>query len=187
MLQRPLSVPIRSDWLSQSAPLWVAGWWLWLLAIFTWMVLLVTIMWTYLPGHRIATMLQSGLTIISALLLIIGCVSWMGLLPLTAGWSDAARFMPLVDGLALSMLGAGLFMGGAVTAWIASDLSRLNHLPWRDTALALAAGALALPSPFLLPTPYLLWGSAACFVAWCVQLGLRSRLPSAFPEWPERR
>ena len=40
----------RQVWIIDNAGLWSLGNWLWLLAIFGWMVLLVTLMWSYLPG-----------------------------------------------------------------------------------------------------------------------------------------
>ncbi|MCB0116758.1 MAG: hypothetical protein KDD84_21820 [Caldilineaceae bacterium] len=171
----------RSVWLAANAVGWMAGGWLALLAIFTWMMLLVTLIHGYLPAHRVATMLQSGLMIISALLLIGGVIVWMNLLPRSVD----ATWATFIDGLALTFLGAGLFMGGAVTAWIAFDLARLKLLPWPWVLPGLFAGAAALPAPFLLPNRVLVVTAVACFFVWAVLFAARAA-PSAYPEMGER-
>ncbi len=71
----------RQVWLVEHPTLWAAGNWLWMLAIFSWMLVLVALMWSYSPAHRISSMLQSGLLIIAAVLLIAGVVVWMNVLP----------------------------------------------------------------------------------------------------------
>jgi hypothetical protein len=164
---------------------WQIGGWLWLLAIFAWMVLLVVLSWSYLPAHRVATMLQNGLLISAALLAMAGVVVWMTGLPIALLQPDMANSLAtLVDALALGLLGAGLMLGGAVTTWIASDLWRQALLarPW--LVLGAAAGLLALPSPLLLPNGTLLLVSLACWLLWCGWLATRPRLPSPFSEWP---
>ena len=191
-INRAQPVLLRGEWMAGNQATWTLGGWLWLLAIFSWMVLLVTLIWAYSPAHRVPTMLQSGLIVIGALLSIIGVVSWMGLLPVALGDVDALTIdalaqrgdlMRLVDGLALGLLGAGLFMGGAVTAWLCIDLAQLKLLPWHWVLPGAAAGALAVPAPFVLPSPWL--PALACFalLTWSLLLATRSEMPSAFPEW----
>jgi hypothetical protein len=169
---------LRQEWLAIYPLQWMAGGWLALLMIFAWMVLLVALMYTYLPAHRIATMLQSGLLIISSVLLIGGVIVWMNLLPRAADADWAA----LIDGLALTFLGAGLFMGGGVTAWIAVDLGQLKLLPWTWTLPGIGAGFLMLPSPFVLPNPILILPALALLFLWTLIFGIRTRVPAAYPE-----
>jgi hypothetical protein len=169
---------LRQEWLAAYPLQWMAGGWLALLMIFAWMVLLVALMYSYLPAHRIATMLQSGLLIISAVLLIGGVIVWMNLLPRAAN-ADWATF---IDGLALTFLGAGLFMGGGVTAWIAIDLGQLKLLPWTWTLPGIGAGLLMLPSPFVLPNPILILPALTLFFLWTLIFGIRTRVPAAYPE-----
>ncbi len=191
-LNRAQPVLLRGEWMLNNQATWTIGCWLWLLAIFSWMVLLVTLMWAYSPAHRVPTMLQSGLIIIGALLSITGVVSWMGLLPVALGNIEALAIdalaqrgdlMRLVDGLALGLIGAGLFMGGAVTAWLSADLAQLDLLPWRWVLPGMAAGALAVPAPFILPSPWLPALACLSLVTWSLLLATRSEMPSAFPEW----
>ena len=156
--------------------------WLWLLALFGWMVLLVTVMWSYLPGFRVSSMLQSGLMTISAVLAITGIVTWMGLLPYTASVDAANQFMPLADTFVLGLLGAAFFMGGAVTAWIGWDLSQLDTLTLAWAAPAIAAGLLAVPSPFVLPMPWLLVAASILWIGWSLFLYTRKEMPNAFSE-----
>jgi hypothetical protein len=173
----------RQVWVQENQVVWMIGGWLWLLAIFSWMVLLVALIWSYLPGHRMATMLQSGLMIIGAVLTIAGIILWMNALPYAALQADAVTLIPFVDTLALTMLGAGLFMGGAVTMWLAFDLTRLDALAWPWVAPAFFAGLCWLPAPFLLPRPYLLLLGLLFWLGWCLFLGTRRDLPSAYSEW----
>lgn len=173
----------RQVWVVENAPLWMAANWLWLLAIFSWMVLLVALMWSYSPAHRISSMLQSGLMVISAVLLIIGVVVWMNLLPYGAGRENAIDLLAFVDTLVLSLFGAGFFMGGAVTAWIAIDLIRLDALPKSWMAPLIFAGACWAPSPFLFPRFELLALGFLLWIGWCLFLGTRRALPSAYAEW----
>jgi len=173
---------VRQTWFAANAGLWSLGGWLWLVAIFAWMVLLVSFLWSYSPAHRIATMLQSGLMIISAVLGIGGVLVWMNLLPMTvASGGDLVAF---TDGLAMTLFGAGLFMGGIVTAWVGIDLRMVETLPNHWVLPGILAGLLLIPTPFLLPRiTLLLWFALAIFVAWCVILAFQRKQPPAFPEW----
>ena len=191
-LNRAQPVLLRGEWMLNNQATWTIGGWLWLLAIFSWMVLLVTLMWAYSPAHRVPTLLQSGLIIIGALLGISGVVAWMGLLPVALGDFDALSvealagrgdLLRLVDGLALGLIGAGLFMGGAVTAWLCIDLAQLDLLPWGWVAPGIAAGVLAVPAPFVLPSPWLPALACLSLLAWSFLLATSSEMPSAFPEW----
>jgi hypothetical protein len=174
---------LRKNWLIEHAGLWELGGWLWLIAIFSWMVLLVALMWSYLPAHRLASMLQSGLLVIAAVLAISGVITWMALLPLLAASEDIDHMVPLVDGLALGLLGAGFFMGGAVTSWIGFDLVKDNHFPLAWLLPPMAAGLIVLPSPFLLPRSGFLLFAALLWIGWCAFMITRRRLPSAYTEW----
>jgi len=179
---------VRQGWILDHPTLWTAGWWVWLLAIFCWMWLLITLSWTYLPGHRVASMLQSGLLIMGALMLLIGVIVWMGLLPVVLGGEDAETLIRLVDMFALSLLGAGSFMGGIVTTWVALDLYRQRVLarPW--LVFCLLAGLSMIPSPFLFPLlfPYHLLLAAACWLCWSSYLALLPQLPAPFSEYRPR-
>ncbi len=177
----------RQAWIMETPWLWSLGLWLWLALIFGWMWVLVSLMWAYLPAHRVVTMLQSGLLIIGATLAIAGTVTWMAALPPILPLQSVNELLPLVDGLALGLLGAGAFMSGLVTVWIGIDLMRFSPLGAGWSALCLAAGALSVPTPFLLPLPWHLVAAAVCWLAWCLYLGLRRRLPSAYPEMSQIR
>lgn len=107
----------RQTWLLIHSGGWRLGWWLRLLAIFSWMWLLVALAWSYLPAHRMAAMLQSSLMIIAAVLAITGVTVWMVVLPAARPLGDATNgagenLAPLVDMLAMSLVSAGCFMGG---------------------------------------------------------------------------
>jgi hypothetical protein len=172
----------RQIWILDNPGLWSLGGWLWLLALFGWMVLLVTLMWSYLPGFRVSSMLQSGLVTISAVLAIIGLVSWIGLIPYTAKLEEAFLLMPIVDTFALGMFGAAFMMGGAVTAWIGWDLTKVEPLALAWGAPAIAAGLLVVPSPFLLPMPWLLVAAGIVWLGWCLFLFTRKEIPNAYSE-----
>ena len=73
-------------WLEGVLPRWTLGGWIWLLAIGAWMTLLVTFMYSYSPVHRVSTMMQSGLIIISAVLLVLGVLVGMNRLEMTSDW-----------------------------------------------------------------------------------------------------
>jgi hypothetical protein len=154
-----------------------------LLAIFGWMVLIVTLMWSYIPGHRVATMLQNGLIVIAAVLAIGGVVTWMNVLPMVAGQPQAAAMVPVIDALALGLLGAGLFMGGGVTLWHLVDLVRLGFLPISWTWPGFAAALCLLPAPWLLPGGLLVLSGSVLWAGWCLFLSTRVRWPSAYAEW----
>jgi len=177
----------RKEWILTNNGQWVLGWWLWLFAIFCWMVLLATLMWRYSPVHRVATMLQSGLMIVSAVLAIIGVLTWMNLLPVVMMQPDDSgqlipTYVALVDTFATSLLAAGCLMGGGVTAWIGLDLLRLQKLPSTWLAPAIIAGLLIVPAPFFLPNPYPLIVAATVWVGWCLFVATRRAEPPAFPE-----
>lgn len=172
----------RQAWIAENPMLWSLGLWLWLVAIFGWMWVMVSLMWAYLPAYRIASMLQSGLLIISATLAIGGVVAWMATLPTILPMRSVTELLPLVDSLALGLLGAGALMGGGVMIWVAVDLMRQSPLPRGWLALLLTAGALTLPSPFLLPFPWHLLAAAGCWLIWMLRLAWMQRLPSTYPE-----
>ena len=172
----------RAVWFADHGGLWALGGWLWLLAILAWMVLLVSFLWSYSPAHRIATMLQSGLMLIAATLTIAGVLVWMNLLPPVI--ESGGEMAVFVDGLAMTLCGAGLFMGGIVTAWIGLDLRRMDKLPDGWVLPGILAGLLLIPTPFLLPRMTItLWLALAVFVAWCAVLAFQRKQPAAFPEW----
>jgi len=174
----------RQEWLTQSTLIWSIGWWLWLIAIFGWMVLLVTLMWGYSPAHRVPTMLQSGLIIISAILAIIGVAVWMNLLIPAAAHPDASGLVLLVDRLALSMIASACFMGGAVTAWLGIDLIRLKKLPGSWLYPGVIAGLFLVPAPFLLPKwPEPLLIGALFWLIWCLFLAIQRSAPKVYTEW----
>jgi hypothetical protein len=182
LLSTPLTITrewmLRSEWFAAYVSLWMVGGWLALLAVFAWMLLLMALMYVYIPVHRLSTMLQSGLMMIGAVLLVIGIVIWMNLLPSARDAEQAT----LVDRLALSILGAGFFMGGAVTAWIALDLALLRKLPRAWLLPGFLAGLLAVPSPFLLPNPTLLMPAMFLFFAWTVLFAVQRKMPAAYAE-----
>jgi len=160
----------RQVWLMGHSRGWQLGWWLWLLALFAWMVLLVALLWAYLPMHRLSSMLQSGLVIIAAVLGIAGIVVWMNGLPLASRQALDPALVALLDSLALGLLASALLMGGAVTAWLALDLWWLDKLPLGWLWPGIAAGLLAVPSPFLFPWPGLLLAASLSFLLWCALL-----------------
>jgi hypothetical protein len=172
----------RQAWIAENPMLWSLGLWLWLAAIFCWMWVIVSLMWAYLPAHRISSMLQSGLLIISATLAICGVVVWMAALPAVLPLQSVNELLPLVDSLALGLLGAGALMGGVVVSWNAIDLMRHSPLRRGWVAVAVAAGVLMAPSPFLFPFPWHVVGAAACWLFWTLYLASMHRLPSAYPE-----
>src|SRR5215204_2183672 len=73
---------VRQTWVLNHGFQWSLGWWLWLIAIFSWMVVLVVLSWSYLPAHRVAGTLQSGLMLIAAVLAIAAITIWMHVLPI---------------------------------------------------------------------------------------------------------
>lgn len=175
---------IRQGWLLENPMAWMA-WWFWLLAIFGWMWLLIALAWTYLPAHRIASVLQSGLMLIGAVLLISGVIMWMGVLPVMATQADAAAWMLLIDVIALNLLGGGCLMGGIVTTWIGVELFQIGKFSRGWTLLCIVAGLSILPSPLLLPSfiPYHLMVAVGAWWLWSIYLALQPQLPSPFPEY----
>lgn len=173
----------RRVWLVENSALWELGWWLWLLFIFSWMVLLVVLMWRYSPAHRVTTMLQSGLIIIAAVLAIGACLGWMKVIPAAAAQESSLELLHLVDTLVLALAGAGCFMGGLVTLWMGLDLWRLERLPWLWLLPAMVAGLCAATTPFLLPQPHLLIGAGICWLGWCAFLATRREEPKVFSAW----
>jgi len=177
------SLPSRQTWLLEHRRAWDVGLWLWLLAIFAWMLLHVTLIWSYLPAHRIATMLQSGLLIIAAGLGVGGVVVWMAVLPAAMTTAIASEVVRLVDTLALGFMGAALFMGGVVTAWQAYDLAKLGFLPVAWVVPPMLAGLVIVPSPFLLPGGWHIAAAVIVWGGWCLFVVSRRAIPSAYAEW----
>lgn len=175
-------VPTGLTWIDENAALWSLGIWLWLLAVFGWMALLITLAWSYLPGFRVSSMLQSGLMIIAAVLAIVALVTWMVVAPTAVSLGQVEAVTALVHPFIMGMFGAAFFMGGAVSVWIAVDLAQIETLSYAWVSPAMIAGALALPSPFLLPMPWLLVIAGSVWVGWCAFLFTRSELPNAFAE-----
>lgn len=181
---RIVGVPFpRQAWLLDQSVLWNIGIWLWLLAIFGWMLMLVALTWSYLPAHRISTMLQNGLVIIAAVLGIAGAVIWMNTLPWAATQDSAPQWLSLIDRVVLGLLGAGLFMGGIVTAWLVADLARLDFLSWAWVMPGILAGVAAIPSPFLLPRGLHLILAGVLWCGWCFFVASRRKMPQAYAEW----
>lgn len=175
----------RQAWLAQHDALWSLGWWLWLAAIFSWMWLLIALAWSYLPAHRMAAMLQSGLMIIAAVLAIAGVTVWMTVLPVAFSLGTASEnSAPLVDTLAMSLVSAGCFMGGLVTSWLAWDLIRQKVLRRFWLWLLVLAGLALAPAPFTALHPYPLAAALGCWLLCTLWLATRGRLPSPFSEWP---
>ena len=169
----------RQIWLSGHAAAWQLGWWLWMLAIFAWMVFLVVVIWAYAPAHRVSTMLQSGLMLIAAILAVIGVLGWMAVLPQAAKQGLDAGVVGLIDAAVLGLLSAALLMGGAMVAWLTLDLWRLGKLPLAWLWPGLAAGLCVIPSPLLLPAgwPHLAIVGFALFIGWCIYLSMPAKWP----------
>ena len=169
---------------------WGLGGWLWLLAILAWMIFLAALMHSYSPVHRISSILQTGLLAISATLLILGVLVGMNRFELSQignGGNELtaslAMWRALFDQFALTILGAGLAMGGGLTAWLCVDLVLLGKLPRRWMAPGGVAGILALPSPLLLPESRPLMIALAAYCLWCLVLAIRTSLPAAYPDY----
>ena len=169
---------------------WGLGGWLWLLAILAWMIFLAALMHSYSPVHRISSILQTGLLAISATLLILAVLVGMNRFELAQignGGNELtaslAMWRALFDQFALTILGAGLAMGGGLTAWLCVDLVLLGKLPRRWMAPGAVAGILALPSPLLLPESRPLMIALAAYCIWCLVLAIRTSLPAAYPDY----
>lgn len=182
LLRLPLAVEmgwdVRLAWLGKNGLLWMLGGWLALAGVFGWMAFLVALMHIYSPAMRVVTMLQSGLMLLSAGLLIAGITVWMALLP-TAADGEWAAF---IDRLALVFLGGGLFMAGATTGWITLDLGLLGRLPWLWLLPGTLAAALWIPSPFLLPAALPALIGLALLALWIGFWATRPSLPPVYQE-----
>jgi ethanolamine transporter EutH len=97
--------------------------------------------------------------------------------------ASLAMWRALFDQFALTILGAGLAMGGGLTAWLCVDLVLLGKLPRRWMAPGAVAGILALPSPLLLPESRPLMIALAAYCLWCLVLAIRTSLPAAYPDY----
>lgn len=178
------AIAARQSWYTTHVLAWQTGWWLWLGAIFTWMWLLVVLGWSYLPAHRVAGVLQSGLMGIAAVLAIAGVQVWMVLLPFAlAPVTPDAHLAVLVEMLARTLVGAGLMMGGITTAWIAFDHLQYRHLPRPWLALLLASGVASTLAPFLALNGWLLLIAAGGWLLFSGWLATRPALPDPFPTW----
>jgi hypothetical protein len=180
---------VRASWLADNALTWRMGWWLWLVAIFSWMLLLVVLGWSYLPAHRVAGALQSGLMIIAAVLTIAGINGWMGVLPVAVSQEvvsqeNHAPFAALVEAFARTLVASGVMMGGITTAWIALDLWRGRLLPPLLLLLLGASGVCAALAGFFLLERILMVGALAGWLAATGWLSTQRRLPPPFPAWP---
>lgn len=186
----PTAIAQYTQGLPEETPWqWGFGGWLWLLAIFSWMVLLVALMHYYSPVHRISSSLQSGLMVIAATLLIAGILAGMNRFGLVHALNADQPVGPItatekiVELFALSLLEAGLLMGGGVTTWICIDLVVLKKLPAAWMVPGAAAGVLALFSPFLLPELRHLLIALFAYCVWCLILGFRTSLPAGYPDF----
>jgi hypothetical protein len=177
---------LRQIWLRDHLVEWSLGWWLWLIAIFSWMMVLVVLSWSYLPAHRVSGALQSGLMLIAALMAIAGVTIWMHVLPVVLVQTEAVNLLtPVIDALGLSLLGSGCMMGGVTTAWIAYDLLQQRVLSRSWLLLSIISGVCAFLASFLLFNPFLLLTGLVSWLSWCLWLSTRRRLPRPFPTWPD--
>ena len=189
MINRHLLVPlVPANRFSQLVPQYAPGGWLWLLAIFAWMTLLVTLMYSYSPIHRVTTTMQSGLTLIAAVLLILGVLIAMNRLELVMApeaidFETVPNYLVLAsaEGIAIALLKAGLFMGGGVLAWISVDLVLLGKLPALWMAPGTFAGLALVPAPILGLSSWQLLIALAGFFLFCFVLGARRTLPESYP------
>ena len=173
----------------EALPQWTLGGWIWLLAVGAWMTLLVTMMYSYSPVHRVSTTMQSGLIVIAAVLLILGVLVGLNRLEMVifgdggGNLPDArtANLQKFVDQIALALVKAGLLMGGGVTAWVSIDLVLLGKLPLVWMAPGAFAGIVVMPTAFLHPSTAQLLIALAAFCVWCLTLGIRRSLPESYP------
>ncbi len=178
----------QSSWLVEVMPRWSFGGWLLLLSILAWMTLLVTLMYSYSPVHRVSTTMQSGLIVIAALLLILGILMGLTRLEVLAAGNGGPNLLAttplgvsLLENTAVAVLRAGLLMGGGVSAWIGIDLARLKKLPPLVLAPEIIAGVVMVPAPFTGLATWQLLIALAGFLVFCLVLGARRTLPAAFP------
>ena len=178
----------QHGWLAEVLPRWTIGGWLVLLSILAWMTLLVTTMYSYSPVHRVSTMMQSGLIVIAAVLLILGILIGLTRIEgLAAGrvgpnpLATTANGVAYLDDNAMAVLRAGLLMGGAVSAWIGIDLALMGKLPPLWLAPAIIAGVALVPAPFLGLSAWQLLIALAGFLVYCLVLGARRTLPESYP------
>lgn len=173
----------RQGWIIDNPFFWTWGCGLWLMAILGWLWLLVALVWHYLPTQRMEFILQLGLIIIATGLAISGGIVWLAMLPAAMMQPTATTLVPLVDALALGLIGGGALIGGAVTAWIGVDLYRRKALsrPW--LWLCIGAGLCALPTPLLLPFPYWLLLAALAWWGWSIYLALRAQGDQEIPQF----
>lgn len=129
--------------------------------------------------------LQSGLMIIAAVLQIAGVIIWMHVLPALFLQTDLTNsLLVVVDTLALSLLSAGCFMGGATTAWITVNLFQEKVLPQFWLIFPLLAGLCATVAALFIFNRYLLGSALLCWLIGGFWLSTRRRLPSPFSELP---
>jgi len=178
----------QQGWAVEVLPRWTIGGWLLLLSILAWMTLLVTSMYSYSPVHRVSTMMQSGLIIIAAVLLVLGVLFALTRMEgLAAGrgspnpQATTAQIVAFLDDYAMAVLRAGLLMGGAASAWIGIDLALLRKLPPLWLAPAIVAGVALVPAPFLGLSAWQLLIALAGFLVFCLVLGTRRALPESYP------
>jgi hypothetical protein len=171
----------RQGWIVDHLLYWAGGWGLWLMAILGWMWLLVALVWHYLPTQRMEFSLQLGLIFIATGLAISGGIVWLAMLPAAMRQATATTLSPLVDALALGLIGGGALLGGAVTTWVGWDLYRRKALSRTWLWLCIGAGLCALPTPFVLPFPYLLLLAALVWWGWSIYLMLRLKREQGIP------
>ncbi|MCS6828872.1 MAG: hypothetical protein NZ553_19835 [Caldilinea sp.] len=172
----------RQAWIMENPLLWSLGLWLWLAVIVGWVGVLISLMGAYASLGRVSTMLQFGLLLTAAALAFAGFAVWMAALPAALRLPSVNELLTLVDGLALGLLGVAALLGGVATSWVALDLMRSSPLQKRWVTIAVLAGALMVPSPFLLPFPWHLLAAAICWLVWTLYLGARRCVSAADPE-----
>lgn len=172
----------RQGWVVEHPLLWSGGGWLWLVTILAWLWILGGLAWRSLPHWRFATIVQMGLLLIATMLTLSGVIVWMAMLPPAMRQPTAPTLAPLVDALALGLIGVGAGVGGAVAGWIGVELDPQRGLPRGWRWLYIVGGLCALPTPFLLPFPYLLLVAALCWWIGALVLTVWPRQPKALGE-----
>ncbi len=177
----------QQSWLVEVLPRWNMGGWLLLLSVLAWMTLLVTSMYNYSPVHRVSTIMQSGLIIIAAVLLMLGILVGLTRLEVLAAGIGGLTPPSTVPGIAflddspLAVLKAGLLMGGGVSAWIGIDLALMGKLPPLWLAPQVIAGVVLVPAPFIGLSAWQLLIALAGLIVFCLVLGARRTLPASYP------